>query len=241
MAKRQKLRNVIDILMTALLLFLMAYQITGEMLHEWIGMAMTLLVIAHQILNRKWYAALFKGKYSVYRGVSAALNVLLLLSFAFTAFCGMAMSNYATPFLYGIAKISFVRKMHLSMSHYSFVLMGLHIGMHVPVMLQGLKERQKTIICLLGCLLAAIGLRLFLKNGCFDYIFFREAFAFLDYDKSALLVFLENILMLLFWVFAGSQCALLLRKTPQKKEKLFPAALLLASVLFGCLLFVLLA
>jgi len=42
----------------------MAYQVTGEVLHEWIGMGMTALVIIHQILNRKWYGAIFKGKYN---------------------------------------------------------------------------------------------------------------------------------------------------------------------------------
>ena len=50
--------------MTVLLLCLMAYQVTGEALHEWIGIGMTILVIIHQILNRKWYGAIFKGKYN---------------------------------------------------------------------------------------------------------------------------------------------------------------------------------
>ena len=53
-------RRIVDIFMTVLLLFLMAYQVTGEVLHEWIGMGMTLLVIIHQILNRRWYASVFK-------------------------------------------------------------------------------------------------------------------------------------------------------------------------------------
>ena len=48
--------------MTILLLCLMAYQVTGEQAHEWIGVAMTLLVIVHQVLNRKWYAAIFTPK-----------------------------------------------------------------------------------------------------------------------------------------------------------------------------------
>ena len=46
------------------------------------------------------------------------------LAFAVTAFCGMSMSGYAVPFLYGMAPVSFVRRMHLSMSHWAFVLMG---------------------------------------------------------------------------------------------------------------------
>ena len=56
------IRRIVDISMTVCLLFLMAYQVTGEVLHEWIGIGMTALVIVHQILNRKWYSAVFKGK-----------------------------------------------------------------------------------------------------------------------------------------------------------------------------------
>ena len=52
-------RRVIDVCMTFTLLFLMAYQVTGEVLHERIDIGMTVLVIIHQILNRKWYSALF--------------------------------------------------------------------------------------------------------------------------------------------------------------------------------------
>ena len=56
------IKRIVDTAMTVLILCLMAYQVTGEMAHEWIGMGMTVLVIVHQILNRKWYSALFKGK-----------------------------------------------------------------------------------------------------------------------------------------------------------------------------------
>ena len=75
------IKRIVDAAMTVLLLCLMAYQVTGEMAHEWIGMGMTVLVIVHQILNRKWYGALFKGKYNPYRSTTAILNILLMLSF----------------------------------------------------------------------------------------------------------------------------------------------------------------
>ena len=54
------IKRIVDAAMTVLLLLLMACQVTGEALHEWIGVGMTALVILHQILNRKWYGALFK-------------------------------------------------------------------------------------------------------------------------------------------------------------------------------------
>ncbi len=214
------MKRIVDAAMTVLLLFLMAYQVTGEMAHEWIGMGMTVLVIIHQILNRKWYRALFRGKYNPYRTATTILNILLLLSFALTAFCGMSMSGYAVPFLYGMAPVSFVRRMHLSMSHWAFVLMGLHLGMHIPVMAAGLKLKDRTKIimtCIFVCI-GGIGLWLFLRNHMQDYLFFRVPFAFLDYEKAGWLVFLENLLMLSFWALIGAQTAFWLKTLKRSRE-----------------------
>ena len=214
------IKRIVDATMTVLLLFLMAYQVTGEMAHEWIGMGMTVLVIIHQVLNRKWYGALYKGKYNPYRRVITVLNILLLLSFALTAFCGMSMSGYAVPFLYGMAPVSFVHRMHLSMSHWAFVLMGLHLGMHIPAMAAGLKRHDKTntVLACVFTLIGGIGFWLFLRNGMPNYLFFRVPFAFLDYEKAGWLVFLENLLMLSSWALIGMQAARICRKVSVRKE-----------------------
>ena len=212
--------------MTVLLLFLMAYQVTGEVLHEWIGISMTVLVIVHQILNRRWYAAIFRGKYNTYRIITTVINIALLASFALTAVCGMSMSGHAVPFLYGMTKISFARQMHLSMSHWAFALMGLHLGMHIPAMLakmekkerKGMKEKRRIVITAVFVILAGIGLYLFIKSGMPDYLFFRVPFAFLDYEKTDGIVLLENLLMLCFWAFLGAQIAYLLRSKQKSRQ-----------------------
>ena len=214
-------RRVIDVCMTFTLLFLMAYQVTGEVLHEWIGIGMTVLVIVHQILNRKWYGALFKGKYRTYRILTTAVNILLLLSFLLTAFCGMSMSGHAVPFLYGMAPVSFARRMHLSMSHWSFVLMGMHLGLHIPAMTAKMKLEgiAKTLVSTVFCCIAIIGLGLFIRNGMIDYLLFRVPFAFLDYEKAGALVLLENLMMLLFWAFIGAQCSLLCMRSGRREGR----------------------
>ncbi len=211
-------KRIVDAAMTVLLLCLMAYQVTGEMAHEWIGVCMTVTVITHQILNRKWYGAMFKGKYNPYRTVTTSLNILLLISFALTAFCGMSMSGYAVPFLYGMAPVHFVRRMHLSMSHWAFVLMGLHLGMHIPAMTAGFqwKKRTKIILtCVFACI-GGVGLYLFIRTGMPDYLFFRVPFAFLDFEKAGWQVFLENAVMLSFWAFIGTQAAVICRNAAKK-------------------------
>ena len=159
------------------------------------------------------------------------MNIALLLSFALTAFCGMSMSGHAVPFLYGMTKVSFARRMHLSMSHWAFVLMGLHIGMHIHVMFARLHltDKLKTVISAALCVVAGIGLFLFIRNGMPDYLFFSVPFAFLDYEKAGILVFFENIIMLSFWAFIGTEASVLCRnsqmKTEDKKNPLLPVVL----------------
>ena len=233
------IKRIVDVCMTVLLLCLMAYQVTGEVLHEWIGIGMTILVILHQILNRKWYGAIFKGKYNPYRIATTVVNIALLLSFVLTAFCGMSMSGHAVPLLYGMTNVSFARRMHLSMSHWAFVLMGMHLGMHIPVMIARMKlaDKLRMVLSVLLCIVAGIGLFLFIKNGMPGYLFFRVPFAFLDYEKAGILVFLENILMLTFWAYIGTQVAVLCRnsqmKNEEKKNPLLPVIFIMAAIIIG--------
>ena len=168
--------------MTLVLLVLMAYQVTGETVHEWTGIVMTVLVITHQVLNRRWYSAAFKGGYSAYRILMTVVNVLLLLAFAITALSGMSMSAYAVPFLYGMAKLTFVRRMHLAFSHWTFVLAGFHLGLHIPaIYARYLKDSkaEKTFATVFTCL-AAMGLVQFIRSGILSYMFFIAAFAFFE-------------------------------------------------------------
>ena len=109
-------KRIVDVCLTVLLLCLMSYQVIGEVLHEWVGIGMAVVLILHHILNIKWYGALFKGKYNAYRIVTTVVNTLLLISMGLTAFCGMSMSNYAVPFLYGMADMVFTRTAHLALS-----------------------------------------------------------------------------------------------------------------------------
>ena len=218
--KTNKIKKAVDECMTVLLLCLIAYQVTGETLHEWIGIGMTALLIAHHILNYRWYKSLFRGKYNAYRIAAVAVNTLLLASIALTALCGMAMSAHATPFLYGFLPVSFARRFHLAMSYWSFILMGLHLGLHIPAMTAGLKWNRavKTAVSAVFAVIAVVGFWRFVRNGIPDYIFFRTPFAFLDYEKSAFLVFAENLAALIAFTFLGACAATLIKARGTKRR-----------------------
>ena len=220
MKKSTVAKRIIDVALTVTLLLLMAFQVTEQLAHEWLGIAMFALTVAHQILNRKFYAEIFKGKYNALRILQLTVNCLLLLSFVCTALSGMMMSRFATPFMNGILPSSIVRQGHLAMSHWSFVLMGLHLGLHFGMITSKLKNKTARII--LGIVMTAIsvfGFNLFFKSDMLSYMLFKNPFAFLDYEKAWWLVILENLAMLLAWGFAAYLLSLFLRFVTKKEKR----------------------
>ena len=230
----KRAKHIIDILLGIGLLLLMSYQVVGESGHEWTGISMTLLMILHQMLNRKWYAALFKGRYTPLRIAQTLINATLVICFVLTALCGVNMSVHAVPFLSEFMRASLGRRLHLTLSHWCFVLMGLHLGLHIPAMLKGIKRQIARRIGF-GCsvLAAGAGLWLFLRNNYPDYLFYRVPFAFIDYDKAVPLVLLEALLIAFFWVFIGAQLPKLLNRRAETNSKLISLIGILLAVVIG--------
>ena len=55
MRPKQILRMSVDVLMTVLFLVLMAYHVTGNRLHEWLGILLYVLFLLHHVLNSAWH------------------------------------------------------------------------------------------------------------------------------------------------------------------------------------------
>ncbi|MBQ3940022.1 MAG: SUMF1/EgtB/PvdO family nonheme iron enzyme [Oscillospiraceae bacterium] len=213
MQTKTVVKRTVDIALTVLLLLLMAFQVTGDTLHEWLGIAMTVLLTVHHILNRKWYGALLKGRYSPCRTVLTAVNTLLLAAIAMTALSGMSMSGHAVPFLYGMIPVMTARKLHLAMSYWSFLLMGVHIGLHLNAMTARPGSKGRTVFAAILAGISGIGLRYILKNGIIRHLLFRTHFAFLDYDTAKWQILLQNLAMLLFFVLTGFALAGITQKS----------------------------
>lgn len=79
MKSTMKCKLAVDAAMTVALLLLMAYGLVGEAAHEWLGMGMFALFLAHHVLNRKWLLAIGKGKYTPLRIIQTALVGVILL------------------------------------------------------------------------------------------------------------------------------------------------------------------
>ena len=214
---KQKIKIIVDILMTAVLLALMAYQVVGQELHEWFGAGMLVLFIVHTVLNIKWYAALFKGKYKPLRIVSTILNIAVLAAIITLGYSGIVMSRHLFAFLNIRKGMALARTLHLCASYWGFVLMSLHLGFHWGMIL-GMITRKiskgKTallwIMRVIAAAAAVYGAVCFVKADIFSYMFNKVDFAFFDYEKGAILVFAEYLAMMISWVFVGHYIAKIL-------------------------------
>lgn len=65
---------MVDGALFLLLLNQMGYVLTGQQHHEGTGTVMVLLVLCHNLLNRRWFGAVGKGKYNSRRLFGTALN-----------------------------------------------------------------------------------------------------------------------------------------------------------------------
>lgn len=211
MKPKMKIKTGIDVLMTILLLLLMAYQITGDELHEWFGAGMLLLFIIHNILNIRWYANLFKGKYRPVRLLGTVLNFAVLAAILALGYSGIVMSRHIFAFLPINKGMALARVMHLAGSYWGFILMSLHLGLHwgmVIGMFRKLSGGKKMsglvwILRLLAFIAAGYGAFCFIRADIFSYMFLKTEFVFFDFEKSAFSVFSEYIAMMVFWGLSG--------------------------------------
>ena len=78
----KRLRTAIDIAMTVTLIGLMSYSLIGELTHEILGTVMIILFVIHHILNRRWFGALTKGIYPIFRVFQTSVFILMLITFS---------------------------------------------------------------------------------------------------------------------------------------------------------------
>ena len=135
MTKTQRLRMTVDITMTILSIILMGgnYLFPADIVHEILGVGLFVLWALHTILNRRWYGAIFKGKYNPYRVMQTIINCCILICTIFLMISGIILSNHIFTFLNTQGGLGFARIAHLLASHWYYLFMSLHIGLHVGV------------------------------------------------------------------------------------------------------------
>lgn len=145
---------MIDIAMYTVMLAQMLYAVTGNALHEWLGMSFFALLVCHMVMKRRWFRSVFhrKGKLFSARRFADAMIVLLLLCLVILSLSSMGVSRLLFP------KVTFLGNpaFHSTLATISLTLAAIHGGMHGYRKAKE-KGRAAALIVLLACAALGIG------------------------------------------------------------------------------------
>lgn len=183
------MKKIMDIMMMVLLLLLMSFPFTGVNIHIFLGIMMIVCFIIHHYLNKNWYHNLFKGKKTKIKWLFIFINTLLIFNVILVALSGLTFAGYVPFIPYFLA-----RKIHLVCSYWSYLLMGLHVGLHLQVM----KYIKNKLIAYMLVILSVI---LLIKNQLFVYLFNLSDFLYISDQMNIFLYITEYFLMFMVFVF----------------------------------------
>lgn len=227
MSQKNAAKMGIDIALTALLPLLMAYTLVGEAAHEWLGLAMLLLFIAHHALNIRWITGLFKGRYSAWRALNTGVNLLLAADFVFLAVSSVMLSTHVFAFLPISAGMEFARKAHMLASYWGFLLMSVHAGLHWSIAVGLLKNALpaknhgsalKWPARFAVWLVSGYGVWAFVKREIGVYLLYRSHFVFFDFDETVWSFLADYIAVMTLFAAAGYYLGKLLQNAKRNKN-----------------------
>ena len=213
MTKKQRLRMSIDITMTILSNILMGgnYLFPVDIVHEILGVGLFVLWAVHIILNRRWYGALFRGKYTPYRIMQTVINCGILICTVFLMISGIILSNHLFTFLNIQSGLGFARIAHLLASHWYYLFMSLHIGLHVGRLFQNVTT--KILPRILLAIVCAYGLYAFIVRGVWKYLILRQQFFFFDLERGYILFAVDYISIIILFATISHLVATKLKKS----------------------------
>lgn len=188
------IKLVIDLIMTVSMLVAMAYPITGNMIHELVGVFLFVLFMVHNILNRRWYKTIFRGKYKVQQILSIAVNLLFLLTIAVALISAVPISRDIFSFI-PINNEMIVRQIHVLSAIWGFILMAIHIGIswgriiHAARKMSGIitTSRVRTIMFrFLAVLIVVYGVQISFERDMGSKLLIYDPFGYWGFDESAL-------------------------------------------------------
>ena len=212
MTKTQRLRMTIDITMTILSIILMGgnYLFPADIVHEILGVGLFVLWGVHIALNRRWYGAIFRGNYNPYRVMQTIINCCILICTIFLMISGIILSNHIFTFLNIQGGLGFARIAHLLASHWYYLFMSLHIGLHVGQLFQNVTA--KIIPRIILALICAYGIYAFIARGVWKYLILQQQFFFFDLERGYILFAIDYISIIILFATLSHLLAKSLKK-----------------------------
>lgn len=198
----KKIKIVIDVLMYLLFIILMGHHITDNLIHEILGTILFVLFIIHHLLNYRYYKTVFKGKYNIKRIIITSVDLLLLIDMICIIVSAINISSDVFSFLNIDTKL-WGRKLHMLSTSWGFVLMSIHLGLHLKTLINKINNKMKNstleyLYYFIVLLIIIYGIYSFIKLDFISDMFLLNAFKYYDFSISPIIFYLHVVSASLF-------------------------------------------
>lgn len=127
-------RLIFDFMAAGLLLFGLPYWWLGNIAHELAGTAMFLLVILHNVFNRRWYGTIPQARREARGLFNIAVTVLLLVAMLALLVTSVLISNALAGIMSAYGGFT-VRQIHTLAAYWALVIVSVHLGLRWPMII----------------------------------------------------------------------------------------------------------
>lgn len=205
---RKGIKVFADVAMLLDLALLVTRSLTGSAVHEWLGIGFFVLAIAHNLLNRAWWRALFRGRWTSLRAV-VAVPILLLVAIGVVMLLTIGSLTTVLPLrLPSPLGVWTSRSVHAGIACWIYVLAQFHVGTHCGRGLRSWWRSAKNPVRLffaVACLaLLAPGIYDFVVMGFPVHLAFAYGFTGIAVDAPVAYGVLEVLLAGFPFAFLGA-------------------------------------
>ncbi|MDQ6423415.1 DUF4405 domain-containing protein [Paenibacillus sp. LHD-117] len=214
---------VIDVTMTFLMFAAMAYQITGILIHEVVGVVLLVFFIVHNLLNRRWYKTIRKGTYDFRRMLSITVNLLFLVSMSAVMVSSVPISREIFAFI-PINNDMIFLQIHVMTSYWGFIVMAIHIGMSWGTIINAMRRmtgitapsRVRTIsLRAMAVFIVVYGVQTSFERNLGSKLFVYDPFGSWNFNESSINFVMDHLTVMGIYI-CGTHYAL---KFVQKQKK----------------------
>ena len=209
MKGNRAVKIVVDVAMSVVLVATMATALVQEVPHEWLGIALFVLMVTHVVLNRKWILGVFRSHRKAPYLLHLILIVALLVCLVGMIASSLVLSKYVFGFLPALPGASWARRIHMLFSYWLFVLAFAHSGLHVRIS-RRMAPWKLWSLRVAAVAVGAYGAYAFVQLGMFAYLTGQVQFAMVDLNTPLAVTFARyaGVAALVAIVFHGVQVAL---------------------------------
>ena len=194
-------RLALDFTAAGLLLIALAYYWLDNATHEIVGTGIFLLLIAHNVFNRRWWGGVARQRREPRNAITTAMNLSLLITMLALLVTSVIISQTVFSFL-PIRSDATSRQIHGAAAYWAIVIVAIHLGWHwhmiTAVVSDKLGVTTKNAVRTAFVRGLAIAIAVYGVYGCFSVnvgskLFLQVTIDFWDFEASTPAFFAQHL------------------------------------------------